>query len=79
MGRATEKNLKCLGKTIRDARNACGWTQEEFAYRCALDRSYIGGVERGERNISILTLCKIAKALRLNVHSLVKGLPMEGK
>ncbi|MBN2019980.1 MAG: helix-turn-helix transcriptional regulator [Sedimentisphaerales bacterium] len=79
MGQIIENNLQRLGKTIRAARKARGWSQEEFAYRCDLDRSYIGGIERGERNISILTLCKIAKALGLNVNSLVKGLPLEGK
>jgi ribosome-binding protein aMBF1 (putative translation factor) len=79
MGQIIENNLKCLGDIIRAARKARGWSQEEFAYQCDLDRSYIGGIERGERNISVLTLCKIAKALKLNVNSLVKGLPLGGK
>ena len=53
-----------LGRRIRAARLGLGFSQEELAYQSDIDRSYIGGVERGERNITFRVLCQIAKALR---------------
>ncbi|MBC8182476.1 helix-turn-helix transcriptional regulator [candidate division KSB1 bacterium] len=64
-----------LGSTIRDKRKAKGLTQESLAFEAGIDRSYIGGIERGERNISILTLAKIAKCLACDISSLTKGIP----
>lgn len=55
--------LKRLGKNIRDIRKTHGWSQEHLAAISGIDRSFLGKVERGERNISVLTLCEIAKAL----------------
>jgi len=55
--------LIALGKNIRRLRAENGWSQEFLADRADLDRSYMGGVERGERNISTLNLARIAKAL----------------
>jgi len=63
--------LKKLGNNIREARNKLDISQEEFAFRADLDRTYIGGVERGERNISILTLQKLADALKINIKNLL--------
>ncbi len=54
-----------FGQRIRVLRQARGWSQEEFAHQVGLDRSYIGGVERGERNISLENICLIADALAL--------------
>jgi transcriptional regulator with XRE-family HTH domain len=60
----TMKNVKMLfGNRVRQLRQEKGWSQEELADYSHLDRSYIGCVERGERNISIENICKIAKAL----------------
>jgi len=53
-------------------------TQEALAYESDIDRSYNGGVERGERNLSFDKLCQIAKELGCDVAALTKGLP-EGK
>ena len=64
-----------LGNRIRAARTVAGMTQEELAHQSEIDRSYIGGVERGERNLTFTMLCKIARALRCDVASLTKGLP----
>jgi len=50
-------------------------TQENLAYESQIDRSYIGGVERGERNLSFDKLCQIAAALGCDVATLTKGLP----
>ena len=55
--------LVAFGRRIRAAREARGWTQEDLAHQADLDRTYIGGIERGERNIALLSLNKLAKAL----------------
>jgi transcriptional regulator with XRE-family HTH domain len=52
-----------FGKRVRMAREARGWTQEDLAYEADLDRTYIGGIERGERNLALLSLNKVALAL----------------
>jgi transcriptional regulator with XRE-family HTH domain len=66
--------LKKLGKAIREARLERGLSQEGLAALAGLDRTYVGGIERGERNVAILNLCRIARALDHDLHSLVKGL-----
>jgi len=66
--------LKKLGLNIRQARNERGISQESLALAADLDRSYVGGVERGERNIAIVNLKKIADALKVPVSQLLKGL-----
>ncbi|MBB6429379.1 helix-turn-helix domain-containing protein [Algisphaera agarilytica] len=55
-----------FGQRLRDIRNQMGWSQEHLAAVVGLDRSYVGGVERGERNISIENICKLAEALEIN-------------
>ncbi len=50
-------------------------TQEDLADASDIDRSYIGGVERGERNLTFTMLCKIANALKCDVASLTEDLP----
>ncbi len=55
-----------FGARVRYLRTKAGWSQEELAFQCELDRTYIGGVERGERNISLLNIIKIAKALSVD-------------
>lgn len=52
-----------FGKEVRKLRKAHGWSQEELADRCELDRTYVGGIERGERNVALLNIYRIAKAL----------------
>jgi transcriptional regulator with XRE-family HTH domain len=66
--------LRELGDRLRERRQARGLTQEELAQRCRLHRTFVGSVERGERNVSILNLRTIAKALRLVVADLTKDL-----
>lgn len=56
-------HLVALGATIRSIRESKGYTQEAFANEVGLDRSYYGGVERGERNIAALNIISIARAL----------------
>jgi transcriptional regulator with XRE-family HTH domain len=59
-----------VGQRIRELRKARGYSQEEFAYEVGLDRTYMGSVERGERNIAALNLIKIAKSLQMEVGDL---------
>lgn len=59
-----------LGKKIRDLRKEKGFSQESFAYEVGLDRTYMGSVERGERNIAALNLIKIAKTLKVEIGEL---------
>lgn len=54
-----------FGMRVRELRKLRGWSQEEFALVVGLDRSYIGGVERGERNISLENICLIADTLQV--------------
>lgn len=67
--------LSALGNRIRSTRKSIGWSQERLAEKSGLDRSYIGGIERGERNISFITICKIAQALQKDVAYLTNGIP----
>jgi len=69
------KNLIELGNQIREARKKKGLSQEELAFDAGVDRSYIGGIERGERNVSFLTLVKIAESLACDVAKFTKGIP----
>ena len=61
------------GKVVRKKRNRLGVSQEEFADICGLDRTYIGGIERGERNVALVNIEKIAKALRISLPELFRG------
>ena len=66
--------LKKVGRIIRETRKVKGISQEALALASGLDRSYVGGVERGERNLSILNLKKIADALDVSASILLEGL-----
>jgi transcriptional regulator with XRE-family HTH domain len=62
-----------FGKAVRKKRNKLGVSQEEFADICGLDRTYIGGIERGERNVALVNIERIAKALRISLPELFRG------
>ncbi|WP_038757481.1 helix-turn-helix domain-containing protein [Burkholderia pseudomallei] len=66
--------LTQLGSRIREKRKALGWTQEELADRAQIDRSYLGGVERGERNVTFTVLSEICAALGCDVGEIVTGI-----
>jgi len=66
----TKKEKGFLVKTgarIRSLRKKKGFSQEDFALEIGLDRTYVGGVERGERNLSALNIKKIADGLGVNI------------
>jgi transcriptional regulator with XRE-family HTH domain len=75
MGTAYSKSEKAylerIGNRIRELRTEADLSQEKLAFVCDLDRTYIGSVERGERNISVINLRKIAKALKIEVSALL--------
>ncbi len=64
-----------FGKKVRELRLAKGWTQEGLAERTGLHPTYIGGVERGERNIGLDNLLKITRALGEHPTALLSGFP----
>lgn len=55
--------LKAIGGTIRELRKNLGFSQEELAHRSSIDRSHMGKIERGERNVSIINIIRISRAL----------------
>ena len=65
--------LQRFGDRVRQLRQEAGWSQEEFAGRCDLDRTYVGGVERGERNLALRNIERIAKTLKLTIAELMDG------
>ncbi len=72
MAKAPAKSL--FGKTIRTLREAHGYSQEELAERAGLHRNYVGGIERGERNVALENILKLAKALAVAPGELFNGL-----
>jgi len=62
-----------LGENIRKSRETRKISQEELAELADLDRTYVGGVERGERNLTILSTLKLCRALEVELSDLVKG------
>jgi transcriptional regulator with XRE-family HTH domain len=69
-----DPDLKTFGAAVRKRRQELGWSQEEFADRCGLHRTYIGGIERGERNVSLRNIIVLAVALRVHPAELVRAI-----
>ncbi len=68
------KLLKAFGDKVRSVRHSKGISQEDLAELADLDRTYISGVERGIRNISLVNISAIAKALKVPVAELTEDL-----
>jgi len=64
------KILQNIGRNIRKYREQKGWSQEELAFECGLHRTYIGSIERGERNITVLNLITIQNKLEVKISDL---------
>ena len=63
-----------FGDRVRALRKAQGLSQEAFADRCGLDRTYVSGIERGKRNVSLRNIEILAKSLGIPVSELMTGL-----
>jgi transcriptional regulator with XRE-family HTH domain len=63
-----------FGERVRRKRMGLSLSQEAFAAKCQLDRTYISGIERGLRNVSLKNIERIAVALGESISSLTKGL-----
>lgn len=67
-----KKYLQQFGAQVRALRKEAGFSQEDFALEIGLDRTYMGGVERGERNLALLNIRKIARGLKITESELFK-------
>ncbi|WP_183991593.1 helix-turn-helix domain-containing protein [Salinibacter ruber] len=74
-----DKVLGSLGSKIREERLEKSMSQEELSHRAGLDRSYVGGVERGERNVSAVNLVRIAVGIGVPLSSLFAEVDSEIK
>ena len=73
MGKAVDI-LERFGQRVRELRRTEGLSQEAFAAKCGLDRTYMGGIERGERNLALRNINLIAKTLKMSLSDLMQGL-----
>lgn len=64
-----------FGSAIRALREERGYSQEELAERAGLHRNYVGGIERGERNVGLENIVKLAKAMSVRTRDLFDSLP----
>ena len=68
-----------FGRAVRERRISLGLSQEELADRAGLHRTYVGSIERGERNPSLLNIARLALALKVKPSELMPHLPRGGK
>ena len=64
------KILKQFGNNVKRLRKVKGWSQEDLAKRTKLHRTYIGSIERSERNVSLINIERIANALNVKIRAL---------
>ena len=66
-----QKNIKIeFGRQVRKLREERGLSQEQLADLCELDRTYVGGVERGERNVSLINIIRLSHGLEVEAKEL---------
>ncbi|MEW6245149.1 MAG: helix-turn-helix transcriptional regulator [Nitrospirota bacterium] len=70
----SERLQAAFGKAMRGARMALGISQEELAARAQLHRTYVGDIERGKRNLSLVNMVKVAEALGKKLSDLVRDM-----
>jgi len=66
--------LKRFGENLRSLRHATGMSQEKLAAAAGIDRTYVGGAERGERNVALVNIVRLAGAMHAAPADLLKGL-----
>ena len=71
---AKDPMLAALGNFLRSVRLKHDWSQEDLSFESGLHRTYVGAVERGEYNVTLLTLRQITDALGISVLDAVKGM-----
>lgn len=70
-----EQNILLLfGKRIRELRQKNGWSQESLAENSDFHRTYIGMIERGERNLSLINIAKLSKCFNITLEELFRDL-----
>lgn len=69
-----DEPLKIFGENIKKIREEKGFSQEELANLAEFDRTYISLIERGKRNLSLLNICRFAKALEVKPYELIKNI-----
>ncbi len=69
---------EAFGSRVRELRAKLGLSQEKFADRCGLHRTYMGGIERGERNPSLVNIARIAKGLGITLSELFASDDFDG-
>ncbi len=67
-----DADLQRLGKCVREFRLKAGLSQEELADLAGLHRTYVGGIERGERNVGVINLLQLARALKVRPSELLR-------
>lgn len=65
-----DPKLQAFGQRVRELRKNKGWSQEKFADLAGLDRSYMGHIERGEKNITLLKIYQISDVLEMSLSDL---------
>ena len=78
MKRTKEQVLSAFGATLRAYRQEAGLSQEKLAAKAGLDRTYVGGAERGERNVALINIVRLAEALGVTPADLVSLSPPQG-
>jgi transcriptional regulator with XRE-family HTH domain len=66
--------LKRFGETLREHRQRTGLSQEKLAAKAGIDRTYVGGAERGERNVALVNIVRLAAALNVTAAELMGGI-----
>ena len=74
MSPESRNHLKAFGFRIRTLREQLGWSQDQLAEKANLHRTYISGLERGERNVSVLNILRLARALKTTPGKLLDGI-----
>lgn len=69
--------LKRFGETLREHRQRAGLSQEKLAAKAGIDRTYVGGAERGERNVALVNIVRLAEALNIGAAELLDPIGKE--
>ncbi|MBK6006837.1 helix-turn-helix transcriptional regulator [Ramlibacter ginsenosidimutans] len=72
MGSPAEDDVKVrFGRRLAELRKSIGWSQEKLSLGSGVARSYLGGVERGQRNIALINICRLAATLGVPAYALL--------